>query len=89
MDFALQAVSDAGRAFVSLCEGHEADFASRAARHDREGSFPAENIADLVRSGVTAATVPAELGGLGVASLRDHAAGMSRLGRGDGSTASP
>jgi alkylation response protein AidB-like acyl-CoA dehydrogenase len=87
MDFELQAVSDAGRAFVSLCERHESEFSSRATRHDREGSFSAENVADLVRSGVTAATVPAKLGGLGVVLMRDYSAGMSRLGRGDGSTA--
>ncbi len=61
MDFELQAVSDAGRAFVSLCERHGTEFFSRATQHDQEGSFPTENIADLVGSGVTAATVPADL----------------------------
>jgi alkylation response protein AidB-like acyl-CoA dehydrogenase len=87
MDLALHAVSDAGRDFVARCERHEAEFFARAARHDREGSFPVGNVADLVQSGVTRATVPSELGGLGVIPLRDHVAGMSRLGRGDGSTA--
>lgn len=87
MDFDLQPVSDAGRTFVTLCEGHAATFAARAAAHDRDGRFAADNTADLIRSGVTAATVPVELGGLGIVSLRDHAAGMNRLGRGDGSTA--
>ncbi len=53
MDFALQPVSDAGRAFVSLCESHQQDFASRAARHDIEGSFPHETWLREVAAGRT------------------------------------
>ena len=53
----------------------------------REGRFPVENIEALRRSGASGATVPSELGGLGVDSIHDYAAGVNRLGRGDGSTA--
>lgn len=87
MDFALQSVSEPGRAFVALCEAHEGHLLACAARHDAEGSFAQESFGHLVRSGVTAATVPVELGGLGVTALRDHCAGLNRLGRGDGSVA--
>ncbi len=87
MDFELCPVSDAGRIFVDLCEAHQGVFSSRAAVHDRDGSFPTENFADLARSGIMAATVPAELGGLGVSDLRDQVVGINRLARGDGSTA--
>jgi alkylation response protein AidB-like acyl-CoA dehydrogenase len=87
MDFPLQPVSETGRSFVRLCEGHEQDFLSRSAGNDRESRFPKENTADLIGSGVMAATVPAELGGLGVVSMRDYCPGLNRLGRGDGSTA--
>ena len=87
MDFELCPVSDAGRVFVDLCESHRDVFSSRAAVHDRDGSFPTENFADLARSGIMAATVPAELGGLGVSDLRDQVVGINRLARGDGSTA--
>ena len=87
MDSELQPVSDAGRAFVALCEQHQPDFAARAGQHDSEASFPHENFAAMVASGVMAATVPQELGGLGVVALRDHIAGLNRLARGDGSTA--
>src|SRR3954447_18398331 len=87
MDFELQPRTEAGREFVARCEAHEQDFAARADRHDREGSFPLENFADLARSGVMAGTVPKELGGLGVTTLSDQVAGINRLARGDGSTA--
>lgn len=87
MDFALRPVSDAGHLFAAACEGHEQTFFARAVTHDRQGSFPAENIADLIASGVIRATVPAALGGLGVVRMRDMIAAMSRLARGDGATA--
>jgi alkylation response protein AidB-like acyl-CoA dehydrogenase len=87
MDFALQPLTESGKRFVALAERHAADFTTRAAAHDRDGSFPVENIAAMQQSGVMAACVPEELGGLGVRSLHDYTLGMSRLGRGDGSTA--
>jgi hypothetical protein len=54
MDFALQALTQPGQRFTALAEQHAADFASRAAEHDRDGSFPFENIAALQRSGAMA-----------------------------------
>jgi alkylation response protein AidB-like acyl-CoA dehydrogenase len=87
MDFALQPHTTAGARFVALAEQHATDFAMRAAQHDREGSFPFENIEAMQQSGVMAACVPVEFGGLGVESLHDAVLGINRLGRGDGSTA--
>ncbi len=40
-------------------------FAPRAAQHDRDASFPVENLRDLRDSGLLALCVPAERGGLG------------------------
>ena len=85
--FELHAVSEGGRRLEELAEGHAAVFAGRTAQHDRDGTFPFENIAELQRSGVMAACVPEELGGMGVTSLYDLAVGINRLARGDGATA--
>jgi len=38
-------------------------FASRAEQHDREGSFPFENFADLRSAGFCGLTVPRRFGG--------------------------
>lgn len=87
MNFELQATSEEGRCFVRLAEQHAADFAARAEQHDREGSFPFQNFKELQKSGFMAAPAPVEYGGLGVDSLFDLMVGMSRLARGDASTA--
>lgn len=83
----LQATSEAGRHYVALMEKHALDFAERAPRHDREGSFPFENFEEMQRSGVMAAMIPRQFGGLGVESAFDMIVGVVRLGRADGSTA--
>jgi alkylation response protein AidB-like acyl-CoA dehydrogenase len=83
----LQADTEQGQRFVELAEQHAADFATRADQHDREASFPHENIAALQESGFLAGPIPEEFGGMGVPSLHDLAIGMSRLGRGCASTA--
>lgn len=83
----MQATTDAGRRYVALTEQHARDFAERAPRHDREGSFPFENFEDMRRSGVMAAMVPQPFGGMGVESIFDMIVGVARLGGGDASTA--
>jgi alkylation response protein AidB-like acyl-CoA dehydrogenase len=82
----LTPITEPGARFVELAEAHAADFAARADGHDRDGTFPFENFDDMKQSGFIAAPVPAELGGIGLTSVRDLAVGLSRLGRGDGST---
>lgn len=62
------------------------DFATRADRHDAEGSFVAENYARLKEEGLIEAGVPAELGG-GGASVAELADMLRRLAHGCGATA--
>jgi alkylation response protein AidB-like acyl-CoA dehydrogenase len=61
-------------------------FAARAAKHDREGSFPFENFHDLREAGFLRLTVPPEHGGSG-AGLTTFLRVQEELARGDGSTA--
>src|SRR5438309_1414588 len=76
MDGELKPITEPGKRFVALAE-----------EHALAGSFPHENIKALQQSGFMAAPVPEELGGMGVTSSHDFATGMSRLARGDASTA--
>ncbi|MFZ1345525.1 MAG: acyl-CoA dehydrogenase family protein, partial [Tabrizicola sp.] len=62
------------------------DFATRADRHDVEGSFVAENYACLKDAGLIEAGVPAELGG-GGATVAELADMLRRLAHGCGATA--
>ena len=86
MDLDLQATTGPGRRMVEMAEKHAADFAVRAAEHDRDGTFPFENIAAMKESGFAAAAVPEEFGGMGVSSIHDCIVAMNRLGRGEGAT---
>ncbi len=51
---------------IALAKDLAKEFAPRAEQHDREGSFPFENIARLKETGYTAMTTPKEYGGWGV-----------------------
>lgn len=61
-------------------------FAERAAKHDREGSFPFENFEELKAAGYAKLTLAKEQGGDGV-SLYEWLLVQERIARGDGSTA--
>jgi alkylation response protein AidB-like acyl-CoA dehydrogenase len=87
MPFELTATTEAGAALVALAETLAVDFAERASCHDREASYPFEDIESLKRAGYFAAPVPAHLGGLGVTSVHDVLVASSRLARGDASVA--
>jgi alkylation response protein AidB-like acyl-CoA dehydrogenase len=68
------------------CRELAADFATRSAAHDRDGSHPIENYARLREEGFLALTVAKEWGGTG-ASLLDHTIAYEALGAGCPSTA--
>ncbi|MFC7554485.1 acyl-CoA dehydrogenase family protein [Pseudoroseomonas wenyumeiae] len=61
------------------------DFASRADAHDRDGSFPHENIAKLHQAGLLALTVPCQNGGAG-AGLTEAAEAIGAVAQGCAST---
>lgn len=74
------------RRFVDLAGDLAARFAARAEVHDRDGSFPIENYADMHEAGYLKLIVPREYGGEG-ADLFEIVLAQERLARGDGSTA--
>jgi len=85
--FELTANTEPGARLVRIAEALADEFASRAAIHDREASFPHAGIDALKRAGYFTAPIPAERGGLGVTSLHDLVVASSRLARGDASIA--
>jgi len=81
----LTARSAPGARLVTLAEVLAADIGTRAAEHDRDGSYPFESFAAVKRSGYFKAPIPEELGGLGVLSAHDVLVASTRLARGDAS----
>ncbi|EWC64604.1 Acyl-CoA dehydrogenase, short-chain specific [Actinokineospora spheciospongiae] len=75
-----------GKDYVALARDLAPGFTARAAAHDEHGSFPHENLADLVRTGYTAMTVPTAFGG-GGASLWELVQAQSTLAEACASTA--
>jgi alkylation response protein AidB-like acyl-CoA dehydrogenase len=78
--------SERQQRFLKLAATHADDFKTRVAQHDRENSFPFENIEALKKSGYLKLTLPAELGG-GGANVKDLVLAQERLAQGDGPTA--
>ena len=83
MDFALSAEQ---QRLQQKCRELAADFATRAALHDRDASHPIENYERLRDEGFLALTVGREWGGAG-ASFLDHTIAYEALGQGCPSTA--
>ncbi|MFJ7250817.1 acyl-CoA dehydrogenase family protein [Kitasatospora sp. NPDC098652] len=80
-------VTPAGRALVDRLAGYLPQIRATAAEHDRTGTFPTATFDAFRKDGLMGATVPAELGGLGVDRLYDVAAALVRVGHADASTA--
>jgi alkylation response protein AidB-like acyl-CoA dehydrogenase len=83
----LTARTAAGADLVALAERLADDLATRAAAHDRDGTYPHDSIRSLRDAGYLVAPVPADLGGLGVSSVHDLVVASGRLARGDASVA--
>ncbi|HEX5164058.1 MAG TPA: acyl-CoA dehydrogenase family protein, partial [Thermomicrobiales bacterium] len=72
--------------FVPLAAELAAEFATRAAEHDRENTFVFENYDRMKASGYTRLAVPEELGGLG-ATMRQVVYAQAELAKGCAATA--
>ena len=79
-------LTDHQRELVALAQRLAAEFAPRAAEHDRDNTFPHENIAALREAGYLALTVPAAYGG-GGATVHDVVLAQGELAKGDAATA--
>lgn len=78
--------TDRQERFVNIARKLAPLFQERADKHDREGSFPHENFADIRAAGLPSLIIPEEFGGWG-ADLLESVLAMEALGAGDGSTA--
>jgi len=83
----LRAHTATGADLVALAERLAEDLGSRAAAHDRDGTYPHDSIRALRDAGYLVAPVPIRLGGLGVSSVHDLVVASGRLARGDASVA--
>lgn len=77
---------DAASSTVDKARLLAADFAKRAAEHDRDASFPFENFQALFDAGLLSLTVPRERGGLG-AGMLESVRVLNEIARGCSSTA--
>jgi alkylation response protein AidB-like acyl-CoA dehydrogenase len=80
-------ISPEGRAFGDLLAGQLAQVRAGAEADDRDGAFPTGTFARFRKNGLMGATVPAQLGGLGVSRLYDVAIALLTLAAADASTA--
>jgi alkylation response protein AidB-like acyl-CoA dehydrogenase len=80
------AISEVQQRLQRRCLELAADFATRSAQHDREGSHPVENYRRLVDEGFLALDMPERWGGGGVG-LFGHTLAFEALGQGCPSTA--
>jgi alkylation response protein AidB-like acyl-CoA dehydrogenase len=71
---------------ISLAAELAADFATRAGEHDRDNSFPVENVTRMKECGYTALVIPEKHGGLG-ADLQDYVLCQEQLAQGCAATA--
>lgn len=79
-------MSDGHASLIGLAASLAADFATRASEHDRDNTFPVENVDRMKDAGYTALLIPTRLGGLG-GNLLDFALCQEQLAQGDGATA--
>ena len=79
-------LTESQQKWFDLAAIHADDFATRAAEHDADNSYPFENIEAVKASGYAHMAIPKELGG-GGADLLDMCIAQERLGRGDGASA--
>jgi alkylation response protein AidB-like acyl-CoA dehydrogenase len=82
----LQVLAPRQQRVVALADELAARFGERAAVHDRDGSFPFENYADLHASGYLRLAIPREYSGDG-ADAFEMVLAQEHLARGDGATA--
>ncbi|MFI6026210.1 acyl-CoA dehydrogenase family protein [Amycolatopsis magusensis] len=79
--------TEEGAELLALLSAHAPQIRADAADNDRTGAFPVEIFENLRKDGVLGATVPKELGGIGVSSLYDVALALRLVGEADASTA--
>jgi alkylation response protein AidB-like acyl-CoA dehydrogenase len=87
MSYAIAPTTPAGERVIAAAEGLIEAFRARADAADRANEICAANYVDMQRSGVAAAFVPEELGGMGLRSMRDWILAIAALAKGDGSAA--
>ncbi len=70
---------------IQLCSELGQRFVSRAAKYDREGSFPVENFQEIKDSGLLGIMIPQKYGGMG-ADFLTYTRALEQLSKGDAST---
>lgn len=76
-----------GRLLLDLIGPHLARIRASAGENDEKSAFPADTFARFGKERLMGATVPAELGGLGVSQLHDVATALAVVAAADASTA--